>query len=136
MKEKKSPLQMPEKLILDMNEKLPGNLTMSDIKVLFKGRPFKIIVYLSPDLMETDVEYLELSVRSTNALRRAGFFTVGDVVTRITSYKDLERIRNCGKTSVSEIMGRLFFYQYSLIPSERRNNYLFRILSINGIKSI
>lgn len=84
--------------------------------------------------MGTDVsDLLDLSVRASNALKRAGFQTVGDLITRVESFDEIAKIRNCGATSISEIMGRLFFYQYSLIPKEKRSEYMQTILQLNGI---
>ena len=78
-------------------------------------------------------EMLDLSVRASNSLKRAGFQTVGDLITKVESFDEIAKIRNCGATSLSEIMGRLFFYQYSLIPKDKRSEYMQTILHLNGI---
>ena len=135
MKEKsRNVLRMPEELILDMNAHLPGDLTIQDIQELMRGKQFKVLFRCSEALMGTDVsDLLDLSVRASNALKRAGFQTVGDLITRVESFDEIAKIRNCGATSLSEIMGRLFFYQYSLIPKEKRSEYMQTILQLNGI---
>lgn len=134
--QEKNVLRMPEELIIDMNEHLPGNLTMEDIQLLLKGKPFKAIFICNDTLMNTEVvDMLDLSVRSCNALRRAKFNTIGDILTQVGSLKELRNIRHCGAKSISEIMGKLFFYQYSLIPKERRTDYMKEILKLNGISS-
>ena len=135
MKERsRNVLRMPEELILDMNAHLPGDLTIQDIQELMRGKQFKVLFRCSEALMGTDVsDLLDLSVRASNALKRAGFQTVGDLITRVESFDEIAKIRNCGATSISEIMGRLFFYQYSLIPKEKRSEYMQTILHLNGI---
>ena len=135
MKERsRNVLRMPEELILDMNAHLPGDLTIQDIQELMRGKQFKVLFRCSEALMSTDVsDLLDLSVRASNALKRAGFQTVGDLITRVESFDEIAKIRNCGATSISEIMGRLFFYQYSLIPKEKRSEYMQTILHLNGI---
>ena len=135
MKERsRNVLRMPEELILDMNAHLPGDLTIQDIQELMRGKQFKVLFRCSEALMGTDVsDLLDLSVRASNALKRAGFQTVGDLITRVESFDEIAKIRNCGATSLSEIMGRLFFYQYSLIPKEKRSEYMQTILQLNGI---
>lgn len=135
MKERsRNVLRMPEELILDMNAHLPGDLTIQDIQELMRGKQFKVLFRCSEALMGTDVsDLLDLSVRASNALKRAGFQTVGDLITRVESFDEIAKIRNCGATSISEIMGRLFFYQYSLIPKEKRSEYMQTILQLNGI---
>ena len=83
-------------------------------------------VYLSDALMSVDLSELELSVRSYNCLRRAGYETVGDLVTAISGSDDLKKIRNCGSTSVREIMSSLVMYQYLTLPPQRRARFLRR----------
>lgn len=133
MREKsRNVLRMPEELILDMNEHLPGELTIQDIQRLMRGKQFKVLFRCGEQLMSTDVsDLLDISVRASNALKRAGFQTVGDLITRIESFDEIARIRNCGATTISEIMGRLFFYQYSLIPKDQRTAYLQTLLHLN-----
>ena len=135
MKERsRNVLRMPEELILDMNAHLPGDLTIQDIQELMRGKQFKVLFRCSEALMGTDVsDLLDLSVRASNALKRSGYQTVGDMKTRVESFDEIAKIRNCGATSISEIMGRLFFYQYSLIPKEKRSEYMQTILQLNGI---
>jgi len=50
---------------------------------------------------ETPIEYLDLSMRSHNALSRAGIKTLRDITN--LSMRDLLQIQNLGKTSVSNI---------------------------------
>lgn len=132
--EEKNVLRMPEELIVDMNEHLPGELTIRDIQELVRGRSFKVCFYMTDELVHSDIVDMDMSVRATNALKRAGFYTVGDILRSNNFIETLATIRNCGAKSRSEIMGRLFFYQYSLIPCERRTAYMNRILALNGIK--
>ena len=133
--EKRSVLQMPEDLIVDMNENLPGDLTMEDIQTGVKGISFKVIFYMNEALLSTDFADMDLSVRSSNALKRAGYHTIGELIENIESFSELEKIKNCGKTSVYEISGRLFFYQYSQLSKDKRQQYLMDVLKLNGIMS-
>lgn len=129
-------LRMPEDLIADMNEHLPSALSIQHIQKLMRSRKLKlkVIFKCNSALMNTDIsEIPELSVRASNALKRAGFLTVGDLLDSIESFDEIARIRNCGATSLSEIQGRLFFYQYALIPKDRRNAYMMEILKLNGL---
>lgn len=136
MKEQeKNVLKMPEELIIDMNSHLPGDLTINDIQTLLRGRSFKVCFYMNDALMNSDIADMDMSVRATNALKRAGFYTVGDILRRDDFIEILGKIRNCGAKSKSEIMGRLFFYQYSLISSDRRTAYMRRIMELNGISA-
>ena len=51
---------------------------------------------------QTDIEYLDLTSRSYNALRRAGYFFVEDLEGKTS--EDLMRIRNLGEKSIFEII--------------------------------
>lgn len=97
-----------------------------------KNARFRFPMYVTAEMMNLDVEELDLSVRAHNALRRAGFLTIGQLVVRIDSSDELARIRSCGKTTVSEIMMRLLVYQYGIIKPEHREDYLKRLLELNS----
>ena len=52
-------------------------------------------------ILDTTIEELELSVRSSNCLKRAGINTVGELINK--SEEDLMKVRNLGKKSLEEI---------------------------------
>lgn len=56
-------------------------------------------------ILDTTIEELELSVRSSNCLKRAGINTVGELINK--SEEDLMKVRNLGKKSLEEIKGKL-----------------------------
>ena len=56
-------------------------------------------------IMETTVEELELSVRSSNCLKRAGINTVEELIDKTED--DLMKVRNLGKKSLQEIKDKL-----------------------------
>ena len=95
------------------------------------ARP-RIPVYMGEELMAAPIEDLELSVRSFNCLRRAGLFTVGELVSSIEGRDDLLRIRNLGARSAEEIMQALMQYQYLLLPERQRGKYLKRMVELNA----
>lgn len=88
-------------------------------------------IYLSEKLKETDLEVLDLTVRSSNCLHRAGFSTIGELVESIDSMDDLKKIRNCGAKSVNEIMEKLFCYQYGQLDASQKVKYINRVLELN-----
>ncbi len=56
-------------------------------------------------LMDTPVEELELSVRSSNCLRNANIRTIGDLTRR--TEEEIAKTRNFGKKSLLEIKEKL-----------------------------
>lgn len=56
-------------------------------------------------VLDTSIDDLELSVRSTNCLKRASILTVGDLVSK--TYKELSKVRNLGSKSLEEIIQKI-----------------------------
>ena len=95
------------------------------------GRKFYYPLRLTKQMRETPLEALELSVRSFNCLKRAGYSTVGELVDSISEGKELRSIRNCGARSVREIMEQLFLFQYTSLKTEKRDAYLAEVVRMN-----
>ena len=88
-------------------------------------------MYLTQSMKEKSIEDLELSVRSYNCLKRAGYNTIGELTEAISTGVPLKRIRNCGITSATEIMACLFLFQYNILPAERQYGYLLDVVRAN-----
>ncbi|HLV10327.1 MAG TPA: DNA-directed RNA polymerase subunit alpha [Halanaerobiales bacterium] len=56
-------------------------------------------------VLDITIEELELSVRSSNCLKRAGINTVGELISK--TEEDLMKVRNLGKKSLQEIKEKL-----------------------------
>ncbi len=96
-----------------------------------KGSQFHFPLYLTERLKETTIETLELSTRSYNGLRRAGFRTVGELAKALNDGMDLKKIRSCGSRSVEEIMESLFILNYESLDPEERDDYLIEVIKMN-----
>ena len=96
-----------------------------------KGAKLRFPMYLSQKLNETELEVLDLTQRSSNCLHRAGYQTIGELVSKIDGSEDLLKIRNCGKKSVDEIMEKLFCYQYLLLKENRKLLFAKRVVELN-----
>lgn len=92
----------------------------------------KFPIYINETLRTTELDALELSVRSSNCLHRAGYTTIGELVESIDSCEDLKKIRNCGTKSIDEIMSHLFCYQYSQLNPKQKLNYIYKVLEYNS----
>ena len=95
------------------------------------GSSFKFRMHMTQSMSDTSLEALDLGVRAYNSLKRAEYNTIGDVVDAISSGSDLKSIRNCGKTSVREIMEHLFLYQYNSLPASKQDDYLIEVVQMN-----
>ena len=96
-----------------------------------KGGRFKFRMYVTQGMRESSIEILDLSVRSYNSLKRAGFNTVGELLDAISSGRELKEIRNCGAKSVREILEHLFLFQYNSLPADKQNDYLAEVVRMN-----
>src|SRR5690554_1802058 len=67
-------------------------------------------------VLDTTIEELELSVRSSNCLKRAGINTVGELNSK--SEEDLMKVRNLGKKSLLEIKEKLADLKLNLKADE------------------
>lgn len=66
------------------------------------------------------IDEINFSVRSTNALRRAGIFTIGDLI-KALSGDELIKVRNLGKKSLNEIKTKMLVYGYDrLSPYDKQ----------------
>ena len=92
---------------------------------------FRFTVYQGMAAMDEDIDSLELSVRSYNCLRRAGYSTINSVVDDVDRREDFAKIRCCGRKSANEIMLKLFLYTYENLKPEKRKAYLDKVMEMN-----
>lgn len=108
-----------------------GNLSMEQL-IMKKGDHFRFPVYMNPAFTNTDIDSLDLSFRSSNCLKKAGYFTIGALVENINGREELLKIRNMGKKSVSEVMEKLFCYQFSLLNDDMKKKFVNRVVELNS----
>ncbi len=97
------------------------------------GTGFIFSLYLSKEFVESDIDCLDLSVRASNCLKRAGIQTVGELIRRVDRASDLKGIRNCGRTSIIEIMDKLFYYNYICLKTDKRAQYIQETIERNQV---
>ncbi len=66
----------------------------------------------SEKVLQMTIEELDLSVRSFNCLKRAGINTVEDLISK--TEEDMMKVRNLGRKSLEEVLGKLNSLGYSL----------------------
>ena len=118
------------KKIFEEMEMLVPTADFMEIKKQRNGK-LRFPIYINEKIKTTELELLELSVRSSNCLRRAGFKTVGELVEVIEGSEDLRKIRNCGSKSVDEIMEQLFCYQYCQLDTPQKIKYINKLMDLN-----
>ena len=90
----------------------------TDLSDTLDGRP--IVVEKSADpqstVLDMTIEELDLSVRSFNCLKRANINTVEDLISR--TGEDMMKVRNLGRKSLEEVIGKLEAMGLSLADEE------------------
>ena len=98
-----------------MNDHLSLFIDLSD-----NARNAEIMVEKEEDqkekVLEMTIEELDLSVRSYNCLKRAGINTVEDLTNK--SEEEMMKVRNLGRKSLDEVLGKLEELHLKLKPSE------------------
>lgn len=91
---------------------------LADVSNIAKEAIFQEIEVVQDDSSSEEilVSSLELSVRSYNGLRRAGFTTLGQIAE--ISYDELSNIQNLGKRSIEEIIAKLEEHNITLKGGE------------------
>ena len=100
-----------------------------------KSKKFYFNFYLNNETKSTQIDMLDLSTRSYNSLKRAGYATVGELAEAIAGGTELRKIKNCGAKSCKEILEKLFLYQYSVLPRDKRKDYVKEIILLNSGKN-
>ena len=94
------------------------------------GKSVKVSVPFSKKACDTEVDNIEFSVRAMNALKRAGLFTIGDIIDCITR-EELSRIRNLGKKTVNEIQTRILSYGYERLTENEKKRFFCEVVDNN-----
>lgn len=80
-------------------------------------------IFVGFSMCDSDENPIEgnFSVRSYNCLKRAGFNTCEDIVSRITTYDDLLKIRNLGKKCATEVVEKVREMGFTLFCEDFEN---------------
>ena len=96
-----------------------------------EGKQLQYHLFLTPDMAKTSIEDLEVKPRAVNALKRAGIANLGELLDIVHCTSDLTHYRNLGIKTAKEIMLSLLFYQYSILPPDRRKAYMKDLYELN-----
>ena len=94
------------------------------------GGSVNVEISFSASSLAMSLDEISFSVRSMNALKRAGMFTVGDVV-KILNEGDLMQVRNLGKKSMNEIKTRVLDFGFEQLPAENKRAFYETVVKLN-----
>ena len=94
------------------------------------GKNIQVNVGFSNSVCDFGIDELMLSVRSYNALRRAGINTVGDLIECLNS-AGLSSIRNLGKKSICEIQTKMLVFGFEQLSQNEKKEFFCRMVQNN-----
>lgn len=94
------------------------------------GNHIQTNIAFSKSACQASIDTIEFSVRASNALKRSGLMTIGDVIDAITDEK-LLNIRNLGKKSYNEIKTRILKYGYDQLSEREKRAFFLNIVDKN-----
>ena len=97
------------------------------------GRCVHMILPYSEKAYEVSIDTLDFSVRAVNSLKRAGLFTLGEVIDAVAK-GDLAKIRNLGKKTENEIKTKIMVYGYEQLTPSEKTQFFCNIIEKNTAK--
>lgn len=94
------------------------------------GKSVQVSIPFGKKGCDTSIDELDFSVRAMNALKRAGLFTIGDIIDCIESGK-LSQIRNLGRKTVSEIQTTVLVFGYDKLTAYEKRQFFCDVLQMN-----
>jgi len=100
----------------------------------FFGESARTRIAFSKSACEASIDAINFSARASNALKRSGFMTVGDVIDAITDEK-LLHIRNLGDKTYKEIKKRILIYGYEGLSEKEKIAFFIDLIKINAVQA-
>ncbi len=96
----------------------------------YYGSNFKVSIGFTAAACAMPIDEISFSVRSHNALKRAGLFTIGDVVQALNG-NELLKVRNLGKKSLAEIKTRILVYGFDHLSEKGKDDFFRGLIDEN-----
>ena len=128
-------IELNESVLREMNRYL--NDTIIEEILIRNRKMFHFKVMFTSEQMAQDIDVLDLRPRAYNCLKRYGYNTVGDVINGVemreeeSSKRQLLKIRNLGRNTAEEILMKIFYYQFLVLPDEKKCDYMQKIVTAN-----
>ena len=94
------------------------------------GKNISISVGFTVYDCEAGIDELELSVRSNNALRRAGISTIGDLIDKLNA-ESVKNIRNLGSKSFREIQTKMLVFGFDRLTDMEKKAFFYNLVDNN-----
>ena len=95
------------------------------------GKSVRVSVPLNAAVCNTNIDDIDFSVRASNALKRSGVFTIGEIVDLI-SKDGLLNVRNLGRKTRNEIKTRILVYGYNQLKDDEKIRFVRDVVEKNS----
>lgn len=113
----------------ELYESAKNNGLVDTLYAVF-GNNIRTNIAFSKSACQASIDTIDFSVRASNALKRSGLMTVGDVIDAIIDDK-LLHIRNLGRKSYNEIKTRILKYGYDQLTEKEKIAFFLDIVERN-----
>ena len=96
------------------------------------GKSVRVSVPLNAAVCNTNIDDIDFSVRASNALKRSGVFTIGEIVDLI-SKDGLLNVRNLGRKTRNEIKTRILVYGYKQLKDDEKIQFVRDVVEKNSV---
>ena len=96
------------------------------------GRSVKVSIPFSQRACDMSIDDIDFSPRANNSLKRAGIFTIGEIIDLIAD-DGLIRIRNLGKKTQNEIKTRIMVFGYERLNEKDKKYFFYDVIERNAI---
>lgn len=96
------------------------------------GKKVSMSLPYSQQACSTSIDNLGFSPRAINSMKRAGIFTLGEIIDSISSER-LLKTRNLGKKTENEIKTKIMVYGYMLLTNTEKQRFFYDILERNVV---
>ena len=94
------------------------------------GPRVSVSIAFTKKACETNIDDIEFSVRANNALKRAGYFVIEDVVDALAN-ETLIHIRNLGKKTFNEIQTKILVFGYERLTEKEKQLFFVDLVERN-----
>ena len=96
------------------------------------GKSVKVSIPFSQRACDMSIDDIDFSPRANNSLKRAGIFTIGEIIDLIAD-DGLIRIRNLGKKTQNEIKTRIMVFGYDRLNEKEKKRFFYDVIERNAI---
>ena len=94
------------------------------------GPKVSVSIAFTKKACETNIDDIEFSVRANNALKRAGYFVIEDIVNALSN-ETLIHIRNLGKKTFNEIQTKILVFGYERLTEKEKLQFFVDLVERN-----